>query len=287
MIAVVDGPDDEFPIEELARRASLSVRNVRSHITRGLLPPGEMRGRAARYTARHVDRLDLISGLRRRGFSLAAIEVLINQSATRTAEEALRLYRGMLAPWEPEEPVEVDAGALPEWAGVPQDDPAAGRIRGAVPRLVEAGLAEPAGPGRVRLLRPDLVSAGVQAVRLGMSVGSVLELHLELDRHTGTVARLFVELFADQIWAAHVRDGLPAEGTPGIQTAVEKLQPVATLALLSSFRSVMQSTMDEFIGRISEELAPDEAARAMAIRTTVAGSRVAGGRPTDPGPTGG
>lgn len=267
MIAMVDVSGEEFPIEELAHRAGLSVRNVRSHISRGLLPPGAMRGRSARYTAVHVDRLDLISGLRRRGFSLAAIEVLINQSATETAEEALRLYRGMLAPWEPEEPVEIGADGLLDWLGVPADDPAAGELRGAGPRLVEDGLAEPVGPDRIRLLRPDLVRAGGQAVRLGMSVGSVLALHRELDRHTGRVAELFIELFASQIWAGHVRDGLPADGAPGIQHAVEKLQPVATLALLSSFRSVMQTAMDEFIGRISDELAPTDAARAVAIRT--------------------
>jgi DNA-binding transcriptional MerR regulator len=278
MIVVLEGSDAEFPIEELAHRAGLTVRNVRSHISRGLLPPGTMRGRSARYTGRHVDRLDLISGLRRRGFSLAAIEVLINQSATQTAEEALRLYRGMLAPWEPEEPVEIGTGALLEWLGVPDDDPAADELRGAAPRLVEEGLAEPAGPDRLRLLRPDLVRAGGQAVRLGMSVESVLVLHHELDRHTGRVAQLFIDLFADQIWASHVRDGLPADGAPGLQNAVEKLQPVATLALLSSFRSVMQTTMDEFIVRISEQLAPADAARAMAIRTSGAGSRVADGQ---------
>lgn len=266
MIAVAGVSDDGFPIEELARRAGLSVRNVRSHMSRGLLPPGEMRGRAARFTAAHVDRLDLINGLRRRGFTLAAIEVLINQSSTHTAEEALRLYRGMLAPWEPEEPVEIGADALPEWLGLPDDDPVAPELRRAGPRLVEAGLAEHAGPDRIRLLRPDLVRSGGQAVRLGMSLESVLELHGRLDEQTARVAEMFVTLFADEIWAGHVSGGLPAESAPRIQHAVEELQPVATMALLSSFRSVMQQAMDDFIARISEDLAPGDAARAVAIR---------------------
>ena len=108
----------------------------------------------------------------------------------------------------------------------------------------------------------------MQAVRLGMSVESVLVLHRELDRHAGHVAELFLELFADQIWAAHVREGLPAHAVPDLQNAVENLQPVATLALLSSFRSVMQTAMDGFISRISEDLAPADAARAMALRTS-------------------
>ena len=259
--------DEDFPIEQLAHRAGLSVRNVRSHISRGLLPPGEMRGRAARFTSAHVDRLDLINALRRRGFTLAAIEVLINQSSTTTAEDALRLYRGMLAPWQPEEPVEIDAGALPGWLGVAPEDPAVAALTGALPRLHDAGLVDPAEGGRLRILRPDLVRAGGRAIALGMSVDAVLDLRECLDVHTGHVAEEFIALFRDQIWAGFVRDGLPEERTGDIQNTVEKLQPVATLALLSAFRSRMQSAMDDFIGQISEDLAPSYAARALAMRT--------------------
>ena len=64
-----------------------------------------------------------------------------------------------------------------------------------------------------------------------------------------------------------VEAGLPAGDAPRIQQTVEQLQPVATLALLSSFRSRMQDAMDAFITRISDDISP-EAGRAMGIRTT-------------------
>jgi DNA-binding transcriptional MerR regulator len=275
----------DYPIEELAHRAGMSVRNVRTYVSRGLLPPARMAGRAARYSDEHLDRLDLVNGLRRRGFTLGAIEVLVRQDPDRAAEDALRLYRGMLAPWRPEEPVEIDEDALAGWMGLPQESLDALRTgpaeagsgeSGSGPgiataRLREAGLIEPAGPGRIRILRPDLVRAGGDAVRLGIPLEAVLTLREHLDEHTGRIAELFVGLFADQVWAGYVRDGLPAEGVPRIQTVVEGLQPVATTALLSSFRARMQSTMDAFIERISGEISESaavDAARLLGPRGT-------------------
>ncbi|WP_224391338.1 MerR family transcriptional regulator [Pseudonocardia sp. ICBG1293] len=254
----------DFPIEELARRAGMTVRTVRTYITRGLLPPAGRAGRAARYTGDHLDRLDLVNGLRRRGFSLGAIEVLVAQDTERTAEDALRLYRGMLAPWQPEEPVEVDEAELPGRLGL---TPAAVSAHELLRHLDEAGVVEAAGPGRLRILAPDLARAAAEAVRLGIPPAALVGLRRRLDDHTGAVAEMFVELFARQVWDDYVDAGLPAGDAPRIQQTVEQLQPVATLALLSSFRSRMQDVMDAFITRISDDISP-EAGRAMGIRTT-------------------
>ena len=49
-----------FTIDELAREAGMTVRNVRSHHARGLLPPPEVRGRTGFYGTEHVERLRLI-----------------------------------------------------------------------------------------------------------------------------------------------------------------------------------------------------------------------------------
>ncbi|ANY08490.1 MerR family transcriptional regulator [Pseudonocardia sp. HH130630-07] len=275
----------DFPIEELAHRAGMTVRNVRTYISRGLLPAGRMAGRAARYTDEHLARLDLVNGLRRRGFSLAAIEVLVHQEPDRAAEDALRLYRGMLAPWEPEEPVEIDDDDLPRWMGLDPGGPGAAEVHERTDEMRAAGLVEPAGPGRLRILRPDLVRAGGDAVRLGIGVDAVLALRAELDVHTGRIAELFVALFAEQVWAEHVRAGLPASGATRIQDVVGSLQPVATTALLSSFRSRMQTTMDAFVERISGEISEPPDARA-AARRGWRHDRATGSTGRDPGPDG-
>lgn len=241
-------PGDEYTIDQLAARAGMTVRNVRAHLSRGLLAPGEMRGRTAWYSPEHLDRLGLIAGLQRRGFSLAAIGVLINQTPSGSAEEALRLYRGMLAPWQPEEPVEIAADEFTSWAGA--ELPAE-----AVAQLVDTRMVEPAGPGRLRILNPSMLRAGAHAVALGMAPEAIVEVGVELRTRTRAIADLFVGLFRDQVWRAHVEAGLPRSGADGVRTAVEALQPVATQSLLGAFRQSMQDAMDEFIEQLSEDLA--------------------------------
>jgi LuxR family maltose regulon positive regulatory protein len=60
-------------IEELARRAGVSTRNVRAYRTAGLLPPPRLVGRSGRYDEAHLRRLAVVARLQRRGWSLAAI----------------------------------------------------------------------------------------------------------------------------------------------------------------------------------------------------------------------
>lgn len=243
---------DEFPIDQLAARAGMTVRNVRAHLTRGLLPAGEMRGRTAWYGPEHLARLELIAGLQRRGFSLAAIGVLINQTPSGSAEEALRLYRGMLAPWQPEEPVEIDASEFSAWAGAEVSAESIALLTG-------SGLVERPSEGRIRILNPSLVRAGAHAVALGLSPESVVDVGVALRERTREIADVFVGLFRDQVWRAHVAAGMPRDGVADLRTAVEALQPVATESLLGAFRQTMQEAMDDFIRRLSGDLAPDGA----------------------------
>ncbi|ANY08079.1 MerR family transcriptional regulator [Pseudonocardia sp. HH130630-07] len=242
---------DDYPIDQLAARAGMTVRNVRAHLSRGLLPAGRMRGRTAWYGPEHLARLELIAGLQRRGFSLAAIGVLINQTPSDSAEEALRLYRGMLAPWQPEDPVEIDADGFAAWAGaeLPAD---------AVSRLAASGLLEHPAPGRLRILNPSLVRAGAHAIALGLSPESVVEVGVALRARTRAIADLFVELFHDEVWQAHVAAGMPRDGVADLRTAVEALQPVATRSLLGAFRQTMLEAMEDFIRGLSTDLAPDD-----------------------------
>src|ERR687884_1687578 len=60
-------------VEELARRAGVSVDTVRFYQKQRLLPPPEREGRLAWYTPEHLDRMGRVKDLRRRGFTLAVI----------------------------------------------------------------------------------------------------------------------------------------------------------------------------------------------------------------------
>jgi DNA-binding transcriptional MerR regulator len=68
---------DDMTIDALARQARLPVRTIREYHTMRLLPPPERRGRVGFYGRRHSQRLELITRLQRRGYSLAGIRDLL------------------------------------------------------------------------------------------------------------------------------------------------------------------------------------------------------------------
>src|SRR5689334_20701428 len=68
---------ERIPIEELARRTGMTVRNLRAMQARGVLAPPELQGRKGFYTERHIARVALVQRLQGRGFSLAAIEAML------------------------------------------------------------------------------------------------------------------------------------------------------------------------------------------------------------------
>jgi DNA-binding transcriptional MerR regulator len=67
----------EIRVEELARRAEVSVDTIRFYQKRQLLPPPRRAGRIAWYGADHVERLGRIKDLQRQGFSLSVIRRLL------------------------------------------------------------------------------------------------------------------------------------------------------------------------------------------------------------------
>src|SRR3954452_3301008 len=64
-------------IEELSSQSGMTVRNIRSHRARGLLPAPEVRDRIGYYGPEHVTRLRMIQELQAEGFNLKGIERLL------------------------------------------------------------------------------------------------------------------------------------------------------------------------------------------------------------------
>ncbi len=80
----------DMTIDDLARRAGTTSRNVRALQSAGLLLSPEIRGRTAHYDAAHLDRLEAVIRLQGSGFSLASIRALFEAlSAGRTLAQVL------------------------------------------------------------------------------------------------------------------------------------------------------------------------------------------------------
>src|SRR5437667_12071631 len=93
----------EHTIDELARESGMTVRNIRAHQSRGLLPPPEVRARTGYYGPEHVERLRLIREMQTEGFNLRAIKRLLDSSNGAGGEQALDFGRALLASFAEEE----------------------------------------------------------------------------------------------------------------------------------------------------------------------------------------
>src|SRR5437763_13600365 len=124
---------DRLTIDELARHTGMTVRNIRAHQSRGLLPPPEIDGRTGYYGTEHVARLELIAEMQADGFNLAATKRLMENSAG-SESEVLGFKRALLA-WEEEDPELITADELVERLKL---DPSAPDPR-QLPRAIKAG----------------------------------------------------------------------------------------------------------------------------------------------------
>ena len=90
-------------IDALAARVGMTVRNVRAHQSRGLLPPPDVRGRTGFYGGEHIARIELIKELQADGFNLEAIRRLVDNAGGSSAE-VLRFTREVRDAFDEEEP---------------------------------------------------------------------------------------------------------------------------------------------------------------------------------------
>src|SRR6478672_9272476 len=95
----------ELTIDELAQQTGMTVRNIRAHQSRGLLPAPDVQGRIGYYGDRHIARLELIQQLQAGGFNLTAIQRLVER-AEETGDNIGDLRNLVLTPFA-EEPSEV------------------------------------------------------------------------------------------------------------------------------------------------------------------------------------
>src|SRR5919197_396691 len=120
--AGADGGGASMTIDELARRTGMTVRNIRAHQSRGLVPPPDVRGRTGYYGDDHVARIELIKELQADGFNLEAIRRLL-EGAGGSGSEVLSFSRALRAPFEDEQPEILDMREMAErWGG--RADPA-------------------------------------------------------------------------------------------------------------------------------------------------------------------
>lgn len=207
-----------YRIDDLARAAGSTVRNVRSYQEKGLVPPPVREGRAAFYSEEHVARLRTIAALLERGFTLQNISELLRRwEDGQDIRDVLGVEAALTSPFSDEEASDVDLEDIVSLYGEMSSD--------VVARAIAVGLVEPTndqGKLRVRSLR--LLRAGAELQEAGVPVDALLDelehLHVDVDR----IAERFVGLVVKNVLAPR----LACEPDfPEIEDLVRRIRPLA------------------------------------------------------------
>jgi DNA-binding transcriptional MerR regulator len=235
-------------VEQLAFETGMSVRNIRSHQARGLLAPPEVRMRVGYYGPKHVAQLRLIRELQDEGFNLNGIKRLLDDTQG-TAERLLRLRRAITAPPGGAPPHIVTLAELAERFRL--DRAAAQDV---LARADALGLLVPIGGNRYEVPAPGLLAAAEEAVRRGIPLQAAIAVIEELDRHSDEVARGFVQLFLQEVWAPFQQADMPPERWAALEDAIARLRPLASEAVLAIFQRRLTAQIDAAFGEITDVL---------------------------------
>jgi DNA-binding transcriptional MerR regulator len=221
----------------------MSVRNIRNHQSRGLLPPPEVRARTGYYGSDHVARLRLIQEMQAEGFKLSAIERLIGEHGA-DADRFVGLRQAVTAPFAEEAPEVISREELAE------------RFKTADRRLLEKaqklGLLVDLGDERYEAPSPALLQAAEDVLSMGMDLPAALSAIEKLNRSSKTAARTFVGLFLEELWKPFDEAGRPDEGWSEITESIERLRPLALDAMNANLRMILTEEIEKAFGEVLE-----------------------------------
>jgi DNA-binding transcriptional MerR regulator len=193
--------DEPLTIDDLAQQVQLPVRTIREYHTMRLLPPPERRGRLGLYGTQHVQRLQLITRLQRRGYSLAGIRDLlgawengsdlttllgVDEGQAALDETPLRLSRAELFQRLPA----LDPGVLAPGA----------RGLGTLDRARQTGLVRPYGEDHFVVRSPALLGLVADWVEAGVSLDQALDVIEVLTGDLGALASKLAGLIVGRVW---------------------------------------------------------------------------------------
>ncbi len=248
----------EYRIDDLARAAGTTVRNVRVYQDRGLLPPPRREGRAGIYTDVHLGRLRLIGQLLERGYTFAHIaEFFEGWQSGKNLTEVLGLEEVLTTAWTDELADYLSAEQLIELFGAEQLSP------DALGRAIEQELVVPDGD-RYRVPSPRLLHAGSELVKAGIPLVAVLELSASLARDMDASAARLIGAVQDHVVLTHpaLADGTDAD-VADLTALINRLKPLAQLAVDAHLARAMERRVRDAIqahvertGRVAQDPDP-------------------------------
>jgi len=234
-------PHIEYTIDELAREAGSTVRNVRAYQDRGLIEPPERRGRIGIYTGAHLGRLRLINHLLSRGYTLANIQELLRAvEEGHDLRDMLGLERAISSPWSDEAPQLFTLPALVKMFGFAFNPVTLAKV-------IKLGLLEPDGLS-FRAPSPRILMAGAELARAGMSLDDLLAVIEGLRGNVERVADEMVHIVVKLLDRYGQGELPPKEDVPKLAELIWRLRPLAMMAVESEVSRALEKSANKFLG---------------------------------------
>lgn len=247
-------PSGEYRIDDLARIAGTTTRNIRVYRDRGLLHPPVRVGRIAVFNDTHLTRLRLITSMLDRGYNIAHVhEMLSAWEEGKNLGDVLGLETALVGTWAAEKPETMSRAEAQRLVDDPQ----------AFSRMVELQLLRVDGD-RVTVARPKLIEAFNEIRTYGISYDTLIDLHEQVMPHIDEISRLLVQAGAEHV-ARYIKPGESLPADPEIAELITMLvrfrtQAVAsvTATLASSIESTIESLVSRLLGEFIEKSADTE-----------------------------
>ena len=241
----------EYTIDELARAADSTVRNVRAYQDRGLLPPPERRGRAGVYTEAHLARLRVIGQMLERGYTLANIAELISAwEQGQDIGQLLGLESALTHPWSEELPAYF---TMPELVRMFGKGLSPVEVVQAIMKATELDVLRLEGL-RYRAPRPQLVRAGEQLVVMGIPLTELLDVLRMLRGNVDRVANEIVQLAVKYVFEPYMGKLPPAGEVSKLAETIWKLRPLAELAVDAEVARAMEKAVNRYLGDVLSQI---------------------------------
>jgi DNA-binding transcriptional MerR regulator len=235
----------EYRIDDLARLAGTTTRNIRVYRDRGLLHPPLRVGRLALFNDTHLTRLRLITSLLDRGYNIAHVnEMLSAWEQGKDLGSVLGLESAIAGTWAAEKP---EAMPVADARRLINDE-------AAFDRLVGSGLIRLEDDDAI-VVRPKLIEAFNDIREYGLSIDRLIDIHEQVLPLVDQISAILV-----QAGAEHVQDRIkPGVGLPDdtevaeLITMLVRFRTQAVAAVTATLASSIESTIEELVSHILAE----------------------------------
>lgn len=236
----------EYRIEELARLAGTTTRNIRVYRDRGLLHPPLRVGRIALFNDTHLTRLRLITSLLDRGYNISHVhEMLSAWEQGKGLGDLLGLESAIAGSWATEKPERMSVADARRLV----DDDAG------FDRLVGLGVIKLEGQGGLQeavVVRPKLIEAFNDIRQYGVAIDKLIDLHEQIAPLIDQISAILVQAGVEEV-LDRINPGAPLPPDTEIAeliTMLVRFRTQAVSAVSATLAFSIESTIESMVGEV-------------------------------------